>query len=110
MITLELSNEEKIKIYTLAKELYIKQNSNPSNMTGMCYSIKDAMIKLGYDEKAYCIYTTEKKLQPKCFSDFFNLKPQKKLCDKYYWWPLDNTKIRIKMFDLLITQLTDESK
>lgn len=106
----QLSNEEKLKIYTLAKELYLKEvefNTHKLfSMRGMCYHIKNALIKLGYGDFSKTIYEERKVYQPKCFSEFFKLKP-KITHDMYYWWDVENTQIRIEKFDFLIKLVTE---
>lgn len=91
-----LTREEKLKIYTLAKETFIDYTEK-RDFNGMCYHINLATVRLDLKHDVYC-YTK------KHFPEFYALK--KKRSGGLYWWKLENTKIRIKKFDLLIQQLS----
>jgi hypothetical protein len=98
-----LTKAERHEIYKLALIYYKNQIKDDSN-SGMCKPLDQTIIdlKIDYDWEKYDYYY---KYLHDLLPEFAKIKPDTiKENEDWFWWDTKNTKIRIKMFKLLIEQ------
>ena len=108
MNTSILTPEQKLQVYLLAKKMYeidVNNGKLTNNiMAGMCFYISKALSQLEHLTQLKHLYLNTEYF----FKEFQNLKPSKKI--DFYWWPIDNTAIRLKKFDILIKKMQQQIK
>ena len=90
---LEFSPATILKVLKLAKEMYINRNLE----FGMCFCIHTSLCKIVH-KPLISDYEYLSKYIPEFNPEFLNGNSK---C--VYWWPLTDTKSRIKAFDKLIS-------
>lgn len=84
---------ERVKIYERAKKFYLRYYVGYHY--GMCFCIQESTGEFEYS------------LNKTNFPEFFALKPKNKKISEY-WWNIEDSEIRIKMFDKLIDDLNNK--
>lgn len=102
---IEGTNVPVLDLSILAKKYYIQSNGH----SGMCYAVGTALYKLvpnaaelnlsGYSHDGYGKIQPIPKFTQEIAIEKFGASNR-----KYYWWDIDNKKIRIKYFDWLIEE------
>jgi hypothetical protein len=100
-----LTKQQRHEIYIRAKHLFMYKSLIELTFKGMCGSIigiaRSSPKFFRIIKTRHAVFYTDK-----VFPDLYEIKPEGKGFDEY-WWPLQDTETRIKMFDILI-QMTDE--
>lgn len=96
------SKSEKIKLYSLAKNIYIDNLEN-SVECGMCYCIEKA-ARIIYQEDVFDYPTMLRvffSIAELNIPEFINIKPINKYFNEF-WWSRHDKKVRLKKFNELI--------
>jgi hypothetical protein len=107
-----LPPDKQIEVLVNAKGIY-NDFINYNIVPGLCRVISEAIDNI-YDTNSTYDYNELKKYVPS-----FNRTHVGKICRKYnltrvgrhsYWWPTSDICVRIKVLDILIKELEDESR
>ena len=93
------------EIYRKAKEIYIFEiNGVPKDEIdfGMCYAVRKAAIKLGYQSMS-----VNSDIFNDSFPELIKLKPKHASINSF-WWERKSTRLRINRFNKIIEQTDSE--
>lgn len=90
---MELTREQRLEIYKLAKEMYVSGINN-NNMSGICIELRRAVYSIhGVNIVAEHI--------DNIFPELKSVQLDR-TTDGLFWWPLEDIDSRLKAFDLMI--------
>lgn len=95
----KLTKEQRHKIYVKALRLYKMATEHPGNIYSLCFAINDVVGHNRLDRNAI--------VSPKQYPEIYKHRPTEY---DLFWWPIENTEIRIKVLEQAIEETKPTKK